>query len=75
MQNGDRIRRIWFRDEQIWLTREENWNWGKYGSSGSVLDNSVYDHEGNGLKPAKYHLQLYVNDNLQQEATFIVLSP
>ncbi len=75
MQSGDRIRRIWFRDDQIWLTREEDWNWGKYRSTGTVLDNSVYDHEGSGLKSAKYHLQLYVNDQLQQEATFIVLAP
>jgi len=75
MQAADRIRRIWFRDDQIWLTREEYWNWGKYGSTGTVLDNSIYDHEGSGLKPAKYHLQLYVNDRLQQEATFVVLSP
>jgi hypothetical protein len=75
MQAGDRIRRIWFRDEQIWLTREENWNWDKYGSTGTVQDISVYDNEGSGLEPARYHLQLYINDILQQEASFTVLSP
>ena len=75
MQAGDRIRRIWFRDGQIWLTREEDWNWGKYGRTGTVLDNSVYDYEGSGLEPATYYLQLYVNDSLQEEATFVVLSP
>ncbi|MDX1413592.1 MAG: hypothetical protein R3293_05330 [Candidatus Promineifilaceae bacterium] len=75
MQPSDRIRRIWFRDGQIWITREENWNWGNYGSTGTVLDNSVYDHEGSGLPPARYDLQLYVNDQLQQEGTFVVLAP
>ena len=75
MKASDRIRRIWFRDEQIWLAREENWNWGKYGSIGTVQDMSVFDNEGRGLKPAIYKLQLYVNDTLQQETSFTVLAP
>jgi hypothetical protein len=75
MSPGDKIRRIWFRDNQIWLTREEGWNWGEYDSDGMLRDISVYDNEGTGLKPATYRVQLYVNDELQQEATFIVLAP
>jgi hypothetical protein len=75
MSPTDEIRRIWFRDDQIWLTREEGWNWGEYDSDGTLRDISVYDNEGSGLKPATYRLQLYVNDELQQEATFMVLAP
>jgi hypothetical protein len=75
MSATDNIRRIWFRDDQIWLTREEGWNWGEYGSDGTIRDISVYDDEGSGLASATYRLQLYVNDELQGDATFVVLAP
>ncbi len=75
MSPTDSVRRIWFRDDQIWLTREEGWDWGEYGSEGTMRDISVYDNEGSGLLPATYRLQLYVNDELQQEAMFIILTP
>ena len=75
MEPDDRIRRIWFRDEQIWIIREEDWNWGEYGSEGAVRDISVFDNEGSGLLPAAYRLQLYVNDELQEEGTFTILEP
>ena len=75
MSPTDNIRRIWFRDDQIWLTREEGWDWGEYGGEGTMRDISVYDNEGSGLASATYRLQLYVNDELQQEATFIVRLP
>jgi hypothetical protein len=75
MLPGDRIRRIWFRDDLIWLTREEPWAWDKYGSEGTVTDIAVYDNEGDGLLPARYRLQLYVNDELQQEGRFVILAP
>ena len=75
MSPADSVRRIWFRDDQIWLTREEDWDWGEYGSEGTMRDISVYDNEGSGLVPARYRLQLYVNDVLQQEAMFAVLAP
>jgi len=75
MSPTDKIRRIWFRDDQIWLTREEGWEWGEHGGEGTMRDISVYDNEGSGLAAATYRLQLYVNDELQQEATFVVLAP
>jgi hypothetical protein len=75
MAPTDNIHRIWFRDDQIWLTREEGWDWGEYGREGTMRAISVYDNEGSGLPPATYRLQLYVNDKLQQEATFVVIAP
>ena len=75
MSPTDNIRRIWFRDDQIWLTREEGWDWGEYGIEGTMRDISVYDNEGSGLASATYRLQLYVNDELQQEAMFVVRVP
>jgi hypothetical protein len=71
----DRIRRIWIRDDLIWLTREEKWDWEKYGASGTVRDLSIFDFEGDGLQPATYRLQLYLNDILQSEGTFVILPP
>lgn len=73
MSPSDTVRRIWFRDDQIWLTREEGWDWGEYGSEGTMRDISVYDNEGSGLPPATYRLQLYVNNELHAEGMFVVL--
>lgn len=75
MAPGDRVRRIWFRDDLIWLTREETWDWDKYGAAGTVTDIAIYDNEGDGLLPARYRLQLYVNDLLAQEAGFVIDAP
>lgn len=75
MTPEDRIRRIWIRDNLIWITREETWDWEKYGASGTIRDLSIFDFEGSGLQPAEYRLQLYLNDDLQQENAFIILPP
>ncbi len=75
MTPEDRIRRIWFRDDLIWLTREEKWDGEKYGAEGTVTDIAIYDNEGTGLLPARYRLQLYVNDQLEQEGTFVIEGP
>lgn len=72
---GDRVRRIWFRDDMIWLTRDEEWNWDSYGASGTVRDIAIYDHEGSGLLPAHYRLQLYLNDAFQVESEFRIETP
>jgi hypothetical protein len=71
----DRIRRIWIRDNLIWITREEKWDWENYGAEGTVRDLSIFDYEGSGLQPAEYRLQLYLNDELQQEGVFVIPLP
>lgn len=71
----DNVRRIWFRDDQIWHVREVYWDIDRYSSTGTVRDLSIYDNEGDGLSPATYRLQLYVNDRLQQEASFVIQEP
>lgn len=72
MQAGDRVRRIWFLNDQIWHVREETWDVASYGSAGTVRDISVFDFEGTGLEPAAYRLQIYVNEELHVEAGFVV---
>jgi hypothetical protein len=71
----DRIRRIWIRDNLIWITREEKWDWENYGGEGSVRDLSIFDYEGSGLESAEYRLQLYINNELQQDRSFVILPP
>ncbi len=71
----DQIRRIWIRNDLIWLPREEKWDWEKYGAEGTVRNLSIFDFEGNGLQPGSYRLQLYLNDTLQEEAAFVILPP
>jgi hypothetical protein len=71
----DRIRRIWIRDNLIWITREEKWDWENYGAEGTVRDLSIFDYEGSGLESAEYRLQLYINDELQQDRSFVILPP
>lgn len=72
MESSDQIRRIWFRDDQIWHVREHSWDVETYGRSGTVQDMRIYDFEGDGLNSARYRLQVYVNDQLQIEAGFVV---
>jgi hypothetical protein len=75
MAPDDQIRRIWIRDDLIWLPREEKWDWEKYGADGTVRDLSIFDFEGEGLQSGSYRLQLYLNDTLQEEAAFVILPP
>jgi len=71
----DQIRRIWIRDDLIWLPREEKWDWEKYGAEGTIRDLSIFDFEGEGLQSGSYRLQLYLNDTLQEEEAFVILPP
>lgn len=75
LSQDDRVRRIWIRDNLIWITREETWDWENYGATGTVRDLSIFDYEGSGLESAEYRLQLYLNDVLQQERAFVILPP
>ena len=64
MRAGLTIRREWYLDGKIWLTREEPWDYAKYGISGNMQDVSIYDTEV-GLDSGAYQLRVYI-DNVQQ---------
>ena len=66
----DVIRRVWTKNDEEWLVREEAWDVVRYGSSGMMRDISVYDFEGSGLEPGFYHLTLYLNGIYQVQASF-----
>ncbi len=61
------VRREWYRDNVLWLVREETWDYAKYGRDGTVQDISVYDFEA-GLEPGLYTLRLYIDG--QPQASF-----
>jgi hypothetical protein len=73
MSEGDLIRRVWYQDGTVWIEREEAWDMGKYGASGTVRDISIYDY-GGGLPPGEYSLELFINGTQQDvdPATFSI---
>lgn len=75
LADGDLVERRWFKDGQVWLTREETWQATVYGVSGTRVDVSVYDFEGSGLEPGHYALQLFINGQSQITAEFDILLP
>ncbi|MCB8945334.1 MAG: hypothetical protein H6658_16425 [Ardenticatenaceae bacterium] len=70
MSGEDTVRRLWLKDGEEWLVREEAWNMAAYGSSGTMRDISVYDFEGSGLESGSYQLNLSVNGVEQAWAVF-----
>ena len=64
MREGMLVRREWLLDGRVWLTREEPWDFAKYGASGVVQDVSIYDMN-TGLPSGMYQLQILI-DGVQQ---------
>lgn len=55
------VRRDWYRDGELWITKSERWSVAKYGRDGTMKDVSIYDLQ-DGLPSGHYELQLYIND-------------
>jgi hypothetical protein len=64
MHDGLMVRREWYLDGQPWITREEAWDFEKYGANGTIRDISIFDNE-TGLNSGVYQLRLYI-DNVPQ---------
>lgn len=64
MRDGLMVKRVWYWNGQPWITREEPWDFKKYGANGTVRDISIYDEE-TGLNSGVYQLRLYIDDVLQ----------
>jgi len=64
MREGLSVKREWYLDGQVWLTREEPWDFTKYGASGIMRDVSIHDFE-TGLESGAYQLRIYINNALQ----------
>jgi hypothetical protein len=64
MREGMMVRRDWYRDDVLWITRSEAWDFKTYGANGTIRDISVYDLE-NGLVSGEYRLELYIDTQPQ----------
>jgi Tol biopolymer transport system component len=65
MLEGLTIRREWYLNGELWLVREEPWNYAGYGAEGILTDISIYDFD-QGLEPGRYQLRLYIDGQEQQ---------
>jgi len=64
MRDGMVVTRQWYLDGKMWLQREENWDFAKYGSSGTIRDISIYDFDI-GLPSGVYQLELLIDGTPQ----------
>ena len=60
MREGLMIRRDWYFNDVLWITREEEWDLSKYGENGTMKDISVFDLDV-GLESGNYRLELYID--------------
>jgi hypothetical protein len=64
MRAGMKVRRDWYYNDTLWISREEPWDFARYGAEGMVRDISVYDLDA-GLPSGRYRFELYI-DTLPQ---------
>jgi len=64
MRAGMNVRREWYLNGQLWLSREEAWDFAKYGANGTINDISIYDFE-TGLPSGNYQLRLFIDGQPQ----------
>ena len=59
MSNGLRVHREWLQNGELYVERDTDWDFEKYGASGLLSDTSIFDH-ANGLPPGHYELRLWI---------------
>jgi photosystem II stability/assembly factor-like uncharacterized protein len=64
MSEGMTVLREWYLNGQLWLSREEPWDFAKYGASGTVTNISIFDIDA-GLPSGDYQLRLYIDGQPQ----------
>jgi hypothetical protein len=60
MSAGLMVRRDWYFNNDLWITREEPWDFSTYGANGTIKDISVFDLDV-GLGSGDYRLELYID--------------
>jgi hypothetical protein len=64
MREGMLVKRVWKRNDVVWIEREEPWAFSRYGRQGTVRDIYIFDDEA-GIEPGSYSLSLYIDGVLQ----------
>lgn len=70
MKAGMMVRREWYLNGQPWLTREEPWDFAKYGGTGTMRDVSIYD-EVAGLSHGNYSFRIFIDNVVQPLGSMI----
>jgi len=60
MRAGLMVRRDWYFNDVLWITRVEPWDFSKYGENGTIKDISVFDLDV-GLGSGDHRLELYID--------------
>jgi hypothetical protein len=74
MQATDVMERLWFHNDAEYVTRREDWDFLKYGFSGTVRDIFLFDRI-DGIDPGQWRVELYLNGEQQAVAEFTVGGP
>jgi hypothetical protein len=64
MRDGMVVRRDWYHNDKLWISREEPWDFAKYGANGTMRDISVYELDA-GLPFGVYRFELYIDSKPQ----------
>jgi photosystem II stability/assembly factor-like uncharacterized protein len=68
MHEGLVVLREWYLNGELWLSREEPWDFDKYGANGAITDVSIYDYDA-GLPSGDYQLRMYIDGQPQFTAS------
>ena len=74
MQATDVMERLWFHNDAEYVTRREDWDFLKYGFSGTVQDIFLFDRI-DGIDPGQWRVELYLNGEQQAVGEFTVGGP
>lgn len=78
----DTIRRVWYLNDQVYVERQETWDFVKYNASGTVRDICLYDRldgyiDGavDGIDPGQWRVEIFLNGESQLSQGFTVGTP
>jgi hypothetical protein len=74
MTPNDAMERVWNRNGELDVERRENWDFLKYGFSGTVRDVVRYDRI-TGLPSGQWRVEIYLNGELQVSGEFTIGTP
>ncbi|MFK7800481.1 MAG: hypothetical protein AB8G95_02510 [Anaerolineae bacterium] len=74
MLDGTLVRRDWYFNDELFISKEENWDIDIYGEGGFRTDVSIYDYEV-GLREGDYRLELFIDGELKANEAFTVVPP
>lgn len=79
LQPSDTIRRVWYKNGEVYVTREQTWDAAKYGTTGTVQDVCLYDRiDGHidgaedGIDSGQWRVEILLNNELLLSQEFIV---